>query len=389
MGQEPERGAPRTAPAPGQRSVTGGTLIAVGRALRFLGFVLAVGGGSGLARAFFSDPGPDVERIHWALRVLIVLAVSGTGWAVFDAGRGLVVRGRQHRAPVITSFEQLRGERYLLYLRPFALDERMSEAPPDTPGASGRSPFEVPGLTTEEFLIGLFSRHGRVVAVGRPGEQLPLLGAERGYLPLQDWRHTVSGLIQGAHTVLMSVAPGPGTVWEFTEVLRTTEPERLVLMIACDPSDYDLFRADAASEYAARRSREGGTWAPLPALPDCPEAPQPAKRKWAVPLRALVTFDRDWKPALFRFVVTVPRWRHVWTVRRLVRRQLEPVLGPLSALPEKRAADTVPPRTSADPPASPPPPAPPPRQPLLGSVLVHRTVTSRGRRTPGRRRRRT
>ncbi|MEU4146022.1 hypothetical protein [Streptomyces parvulus] len=363
----------------------------MGRTLRFLGFMVGAGGGSLLANAFFSSPGPDVGRIHWSLRVLTILAVAGAGWLLFAASRGLVVRGSQHRAPVITSFEQLRGEHYLLYLRPFALDAGMSQAPADAPGWWTRSPFELPGLTTEEFLVGQFSRLGRVVAVGRPGEQLPLLGAERGYLPLHDWKPTVSGLLQGAHTVLMSVAPGQGTVWEFTEALRTIGPERLVLLVCCGSRDYDAFRTDATESYATRKSEEGDrTWAPMPALPDCPELPPASKREWVTPLRAFITFDQEWRPTLLRFVVTVPRWRHAWTLRRLLRRLMAPVLDHISALPRRQAVCTVPLQRPTD--SQPPPPSAPvsaPHEPLLGSVLNHRGVSSRKRRTPGRRRRRT
>ncbi|MGC2996933.1 hypothetical protein ACPF8X_00580 [Streptomyces sp. G35A] len=378
-------GVHRTATAPGQRPVTGRALTVVGRTLRGLGLAVGVGGAAGAASVLFSDPSPGAERIHWALRVLIILAVSGAGWIVFDASRKVVVRGKQHRAPVITSFEQLRGERYILYLRPFAVDTWMSAAPPEAPGFLTRSPFELPGLTTEEFIVGQFSRHGRVVAVGQPGERLPLLGAQRGYLPLQGWQHTVSELIQGAHTVLMSVAPGPGTVWEFTEVLRTIAPERLVLMVGCGSQDYDAFRVAAAAAYEARKSQEGGsTWAPLPALPDCPVVPRASKQEWAMPLRAFITFGQEWEPNLCRFVVTVPRRRQAWTVRRLVRDQLEPVLGPLSGLPQKRTAETIPLRTPAGSTDSPPPPASAsvsaPPQPLLGSVLRPEPVRSRGRR---------
>ncbi|WP_406719587.1 hypothetical protein [Streptomyces anthocyanicus] len=213
-----------------------------GRTLRFLGYALATGCGSLLLKHFVIAPGPPVGHIPWVLRLLIMLGILEGGWLVFRASRRVVVRGRRHRVRVLTGFEELRGERYILYLRPFALDIRMSLPPPEAPGWWMRSPYELPGLTMEDFLVRQFTRHGRVVAVGEPGEELPLLGAQRGYLPLEGWERTVSELIQGAHSVLMSVAPGPGTVWEFTEALRTMPPERLVLMVCCGPEDYDAFR---------------------------------------------------------------------------------------------------------------------------------------------------
>ncbi|MFE7569826.1 hypothetical protein ACFU76_23125 [Streptomyces sp. NPDC057539] len=349
----------------------------MGRTLRIGGFVLGAGAGAGLAGPLVSDPGPEIESIPLALRLLVVASVVIGGWLVFYASHRLLVRGKQHLTRTVTSFEQLKGERYVLYLRPFVLDSRMATAPPETPGIWSSTPYEVPGLTTEEFLTRQFADCGRVVAVGQPGERLPLLGAQRGYLPLNGWQNTVSQLIQGAHAVLMSVAPGPGTVWEYTEALRTIPPERLVLMVCCGSADYDAFRTAAAQKYAARRAEEGGNiWAPLPALPDCP-VHAASKRDLALPLRAFVTFDEQWKPCLLRFTIRVPRQRHAWTVRRAVRRQLQPVVEPLTALPQQQPT-AAPPFPAASTPVS------GPKQPLLGSVLPQRAVRPRGRRNPRR-----
>ncbi|MGA5412628.1 hypothetical protein [Streptomyces pseudogriseolus] len=340
------------------------------------GFVVAAGCTTALGRALLLEPGPDVARIHWALRVLLTLVVPLIGWFLFAAGQWLVLRGKQHRAPVVESFEHLRGRRYLLYLRPFHLDRGMSEPPPEAPGRAWRSPFEMPGRTAEDFLLRQFSSLGEVVAVGQPGEELPLLGARRGYLPLDDWQRPVSALLQGAHIVLMSVAPGPGTEWEFTEALRTVAPERLVLMVACDAGEYDTFRREVAELYDARRHREGGsTWAPFPDLPACPWPPG-GKRQYVPPVRAFVVFDREWRPTLLPFVVSVPWMRHAWTVRRLVRAEMRPLLDRIGGLPPRGPAELVP-----FPPSAVPAPAPVPRQPLLGSVHGHRQAP------PGKRRR--
>ena len=374
---------------PGQRPGVGAVLLGLGRVTRFLGFVLGAGAGSGLAHAFFVDPGPDVQDIHWSVRVLLVVAVPFSGWLLFAGGRRLVVRGKQHRAPVIASFGQLRGERYLLYLRPFGMDRRMAEPPPDAPGGGMRSPFEMPGHTTEDFILRQFSPLGEVVAVGQPGEELPLLGARRGYLPLDDWKAPVSALLQGSHTVLLSVAPGPGTEWEFTEALRTVAPERLVLMVACGAGEYDAFRRGVAELYAARRCQEGGSaWASLPDLPDCPVPAPGGKRQWVLPVRAFITFDREWRPTVFPFVVRVPWLRHLWTVRRLIHGELQPLLGRLGRLPARGTVDVVPLQRSAGEPARSPDPSPRPaasppipaaRQPLLGSVHVHHQRAPRKR----------
>lgn len=353
----------------------GASLVFVGRIVLGTGFVLAACCTTPVLRSLFLEPDPDVARIHWALRVLLALVAPLTGWLLFAAGQRLVLRGKQHRTPVVESFEDLRGQRYVLYLRPFALDGRMSEPPPEAPGRGWSSPFEMPGHTAEDFLLRQFSSLGDVVAVGQPGERLPPLGARRGYLPLDGWQRPVSALLQGAHIVLMSVAPGPGTEWEFTEALRTVAPERLVLMVACDAGEYDTFRREVAELYDARRRREGGsTWAPFPDLPACPW-PSGGKRQYVPPVRAFVVFDRDWRPTLLPFVVSVPWMRHAWTVRRLIRAEMRPLWDWIGDLPERGPGELV-----SFPPSAAPAPAPVPRQPLLRSVHVHRQSPPRKRR---------
>ncbi|MFJ3923937.1 hypothetical protein [Streptomyces sp. NPDC090022] len=311
-----------------QRGVLGRALITLGWTLRVTGTVAAFSG-----NAVYQSFGPGADdggTLPWWGVLLTALALATVGWWVFDRGTHLVRRGKQHLTPVITAFEQLAGEPYVLYLRPFALDPGLS-APVPEPGFYTRAPFELPQVTQEEFLVRQVARLGRVIAVGQPGERLPLLGAERGYLPLDDWQNTVATLIRGAHVVMLSAAPGPGTVWEFTEAVRTVPPDRLLLLVCTGPVVYDLFRDRAARAYAERRTAD---WPPLPELPDWPAPGPPGKgRTWEYPLRGVISFDQAWQATFTPFEVSVPALRWGWSTRRKVRERLEPVLAPLAALP--------------------------------------------------------
>ncbi|MEU5868396.1 hypothetical protein ABZ815_45000 [Nonomuraea sp. NPDC047529] len=305
-----------------------------GRVLTVLGWTLGALAllvpliGSSLYKELVSD----ADLPLWA-PPLIAVAIVVPPMLLYGVSADLLKRGRRHRHRIIPSFEELAGKRYLLYLRPFAVDPAMALPPDQAPGWTTRSPFELPG-TQEEFLVRQFRGLGRVVAIGQPGERLPELGAERGYLPVDDWQGTVSGLIRGAHAVIMTAAPGPGTMWEFTEALRTTTPVRLLLLVY-DDEIYHAFRESAAQEYATRSSAEPDVdWPPLPLLPDVPPPDPHAKGlRWDFPLQGILSFDHAWRPRFTPFPPTVPRLRHVWTIRRLVRRKLRPVLHPVSQLP--------------------------------------------------------
>ncbi|MEV6231199.1 hypothetical protein AB0L88_25405 [Saccharopolyspora shandongensis] len=263
---------------------------------------------------------------------LIAVAIVVLTLLLCGASAVLLKQGKRHRHRIIPSFEELTGKRYLLYLRPFTVDPAMALPPDEAPGWSSRSPFELPG-THEEFLVRQFRGLGRIVAIGQPGERLPRLGAERGYLPADNWQDTASRLIQGAHAVIMTAAPGPGTMWEFTEALHATAPTRLLLLVYEDKV-YHAFREGVGQEYVTRSSAETDiNWPPLPQLPDIPPAPHTKGLRWDFPLAGILSFDHQWRPQFTRFPPTVPRLRHVWTIRRLVRRELKPVLDPISRLP--------------------------------------------------------
>lgn len=338
------RGAQRT--ARGRVLVCSGwTLRVAGTAVGLLSFFEfkerikdAIGGSAGDAFLWLG-------LLGWAVAFMV-------GLAAFFVGRLLVVRGKQHTADLVVSCGSLAGTRYVLYLRPFSNDPEMASLNDDIQGggANLENIFFVSGLTHEEALVRRFRRFGRVVAIGRPGENLPLPGATRAYLPLDDWQGTVSDLIAGAHVVLLSAGPGPGTVWEFTEAIRLLPPDRLVLLAYCDPDTYDRFRAAVAVEYG-RRSRtepgspETGLWPPLPDLPDYPPPARPVRPRWQVllnggrkrlrwdfVLKGLIVFGPRWRATFIRFDPTTLKLPSAWSLHRLVKRELRPVQDQLGAL---------------------------------------------------------
>jgi hypothetical protein len=86
--------------------------------------------------------------------------------------------------------------------------------------------------TFEEHLVTSYKRHGPVVAVGRPKEGLPLLGASRLYFDNQDWQAGVRYLMSVSRDVVIHAGIAPGLLWELGVARRTVEPQRLVITFA-------------------------------------------------------------------------------------------------------------------------------------------------------------
>ena len=85
--------------------------------------------------------------------------------------------------------------------------------------------------TFEEALTDQLWRFGPVVAIGRPGEALPLSGAVREYLDHDKWQHRVEKLVAEASTILMILGPTPGFGWELQTVERLGAIGKVVLVI--------------------------------------------------------------------------------------------------------------------------------------------------------------
>jgi len=83
----------------------------------------------------------------------------------------------------------------------------------------------------EQELAAIMNRLGPFVAVGRPGERLPELGANRFYFTDDEWRSRVSALVAHAQLTVILCGPTPNLWWEIDHVFASAPPRRVVLII--------------------------------------------------------------------------------------------------------------------------------------------------------------
>jgi hypothetical protein len=83
-------------------------------------------------------------------------------------------------------------------------------------------------VTLEEELARAFRAMGPFVAVGTPGEQLPVLGAARIYLDDAEWQHGVSNLMSRALLLVFRIGSTRGLWWEVDRAIALVPSERIV-----------------------------------------------------------------------------------------------------------------------------------------------------------------
>jgi hypothetical protein len=82
--------------------------------------------------------------------------------------------------------------------------------------------------THEESLANVFSKYGPFVAIGKPGEALPTLGAARIYAGAAEWKKLALEWIGSAMLVIVRLGRTEGVWWEATTVLAGVGTKRLL-----------------------------------------------------------------------------------------------------------------------------------------------------------------
>lgn len=119
----------------------------------------------------------------------------------------------------------------LLYLRSFA-DDNLKVSTHASPRHTWFERFMLRRRERfEVVLIWHLWRFGPVICVGRPRENLPLLGAARDYLSDDEWRDEVESRIREACAVVVVLGHTEGLAWELeaTERLQATDKTLLII----------------------------------------------------------------------------------------------------------------------------------------------------------------
>jgi hypothetical protein len=110
--------------------------------------------------------------------------------------------------------------------------------------------LDVMGHVYEEDLVAGLQPIGPAVAIGRPGEPRPALGAARFYVDDQHWQEAVLFVLDYARAVVLQVGGSSGLGWEIEHVLGDLHPESLLFYFPLTSAEKD------SSSFSSRLRRK-------------------------------------------------------------------------------------------------------------------------------------
>jgi hypothetical protein len=201
------------------------------------------------------------------------------GGLIGSLGAFLVWRGRQYEAKAEAESILADDKPHVVYLRSFRSDQ-------STVGYAVAhamvGPRESLLATEEEQLADVLRPIGDLVAIGQPGESLPIPGAARIYASDEEWKEVVKGQMQAARLVIIRAGEGKNLLWELKQAVETLNPQKLlILVLDMEAKDYESFRTNVKSVLGVSLP-EGTTM-----------------RRHREPIRGFIGFGADWKPNVF------------------------------------------------------------------------------------------
>jgi hypothetical protein len=199
--------------------------------------------------------GAAAERSVILLAGIAVLALLGR------SGVLLVRRGWKYHAPSAQAALEQDPRPPVVYIRSFADDDAILL------GSRAQrlllSTFTyMAAVSPEQELARILGRVGPVVAIGRPGEPLPELGAARLYASDDEWRDVIRDLMRRARLVVVRAGATPNLQWEIDEAVRLLPLPHLVIVSFAGGKQGSAFEADIARRFGAAPHME-----PIPAGP--------------------------------------------------------------------------------------------------------------------------
>jgi hypothetical protein len=135
----------------------------------------------------------------------------------------------------------------VLFLRSFNFDSITSAVPK----WQDMMPINAAMPTAELNLVQMIFRHAPVIAIGRPGESVPPVGAVRFYARHDVWKQTVEAIVPLCQLVVWTTGHTEGLRWEIKHLLERVPPQELLLWLHVNVARFS--KAERDSEWQKLR----------------------------------------------------------------------------------------------------------------------------------------
>jgi hypothetical protein len=152
----------------------------------------------------------------------------------------------------------------VLYLRSFEIDEQMLVTGRGLLAKAAALLSYAASVSPEQELAFVLDRVGPVVAIGKPGERLPELGAARRYVSDDRWRGVVQGFMREAALVVIRAGDTGSLWWEIEQALSICPRHRVIIVVLGRAGSLPAFErrfaevVGAAARRLDQRASRGG-----------------------------------------------------------------------------------------------------------------------------------
>jgi hypothetical protein len=176
--------------------------------------------------------------------LLVLAGVWLLSNCLYRTGQDWYKQGKHRSAPSAESLMSKDPRPPVLYLRSFQDDPiaAQGELHYSIPGPHGSQPLSLVAETEEEQLAQVMNEIGPFVALGRPGEMLPEIGAARTYTSNDEWQSKVLNLMGQAKLVVLRAGDTSSFLWEFEAVTNTRS--RRVSSYCCLTEPHTTMRSE-------------------------------------------------------------------------------------------------------------------------------------------------
>jgi hypothetical protein len=205
--------------------------------------------------------------------------------------------GWQYDAPTADDVLASDPRRPVLYLRSFAIDDQILATADGIGSRIAGVMTYTASISPEQEMAFIMDGVGPVVAIGRPGEKLPQLGAARRYVPDHRWRDEVGDLMDDAAVIVIRGGETASLWWEIETAIRRRSAERVLIMT--------LGQSEAIAAFDRRFAASFGT-------PAAGSAPTPTRAARLLRLLLSVPVDQSLGKIIYFDAGGLPREERIW-----------------------------------------------------------------------------